>query len=85
MRGPALQERSYQSLFRQSICPGTRWETEPGSHLHQVRERLGLHFLHDLAPVRFHRDLADVEFSADLFVQHARHHQRHDLPFTSRQ
>src|ERR1044071_902909 len=37
-------------------------------HFHQIRERVGLHFLHDLAPVRLYGDLADTELATDLFV-----------------
>lgn len=63
------------SVFRR------RCEAESRGHFHQVRERVGFHLLHHLAAVRLHRDFADAEFAADLFIQQARGHQRHDLPF----
>src|SRR5215469_14144856 len=50
-------------------------------HFHQVCDRVGLHFLHDLASVRLHCFFADAELATDLFVQETRDHQRHDLSF----
>src|SRR2546430_4488906 len=43
----------YTTLFR------SRCEAESRGHFHQIGERVGLHFLHRLAPVCLHRDLAD--------------------------
>jgi hypothetical protein len=37
-------------------------------------------FFHYLAAVCLYGDLADTKFAADLFIQKARSHQRHDLP-----
>ena len=58
-------------------------EAESRGDIHQVGERLGLHLSHHLASVCLHRDLADAEFATDLFIQQARDHQRHDLPFAA--
>jgi hypothetical protein len=41
--------------------------------------------LHDLPTVCFYGEFADPELSADLFVQQARDHQSHDLPFARSQ
>ena len=58
-------------------------EAEPCSHIHQVGQGVGLHFLHHLASVCLHRDFADTEIATDLFIQQACHHQGHHLPFAT--
>jgi hypothetical protein len=54
---------------------------EPRGHFHQLGERSRFHLLHHLASVCLHRDFADAELPTDLFIQKARDHQCHYLPF----
>src|ERR1700685_37981 len=44
------------------------------------RHGAGFYLFHYLAAVCLYGDLADTKFAADLFIQKARSHQRHDLP-----
>ena len=64
-------EEMWHRLDLSSHCPGCACETELPSYLNQVGDRVSLHFLHHLPPVRLHCDLADAEFVADLLIQHA--------------
>ncbi|QTK82905.1 Hypothetical protein AT6N2_L2253 [Agrobacterium tumefaciens] len=52
---------------------------------HEVGDRSGLHFAHDIAPVQFHGDFADTEFVSDLFVHQAADNGPHDLALPWRQ
>ena len=42
---------------------------QPGRHLHQLRQRTGLHLSHDASSMRLHRDFADAQLAADLLVE----------------
>src|SRR5689334_6455245 len=54
-------------------------------HPHQLRQRLRLHFLHDLSAMHFDRDLAGAEVGGDLLVEHAGNDAFHHLALTRRQ
>ncbi len=56
-------------------------DTGPFGHADELRQRPGLHLLHDPAKMDFDRLFADVEFPGDYFVQLSRDHVRHDLVF----
>jgi hypothetical protein len=58
-------------------------EIEPGSHLHQIGQRLSLHLFHHAASVFFYGGLGDSEFASNLLIQDAADHQRHHLLLTS--
>src|ERR1700683_3300601 len=68
------------------LCSGARRRrrTEPRSHSYKVGKRIGLHLWHPLASVCLHRYLANAELATNLFIQQARNHQRHNLPFALR-
>ncbi len=50
-------------------------------HADEVRQRPGVHLLHDPATMDLDRLFADVEFPGDHLVQPTRDHARHDLVF----
>ena len=54
-------------------------------HVHQFRERAGLHFRHYLAAMDFDSFLADAKFESNLFVKHAGYDQRHHFSLSLRQ
>src|SRR5258706_4345113 len=54
-------------------------------HVHQFRERAGLHFRHYLAAMDFDSFLADAKFESNLFVKHAGDHQHHHFSLSRRQ
>jgi hypothetical protein len=43
-------------------------EAEPRSHIYQVGQGIGLHFLHHPASMCLHRNFADAELSTHLFI-----------------
>jgi hypothetical protein len=47
------------------------------SHPDQLRQRLGLHLVHDLMAMELDRDLARAELGGDLLVEQSRHDQSH--------
>ena len=56
-------------------------DTGPLGHADELRQRPGLHLLHDPATMDLDRLFADVEFLGDYLVQPARDHVRHNLVF----
>ena len=54
-------------------------------HPHQVSQRAGAHFLHNIAPMHLDGDLADPKLSRNLLVHQSRCHQAEYLLFTGGQ
>ena len=53
--------------------------SEPVGHSHQVGQGFRIHLVHHLPAVGLYRDFTDTERAANLFVQTANYHERHDL------
>ncbi len=56
-------------------------DTGPLSHANELRQRPGLHLLHDPATMDLDRLFADAEFPGDDLVQPTRDHVRHNFVF----
>src|SRR5580704_8892283 len=77
---------SHSNCWTVPLSGFRQWlETQVRGHSHQASQRVCLHLSHHLAPMRLHRDLGDAELAADLLIQLARDHERHDLPFAAGQ
>src|SRR2546430_45634 len=78
-RPKILVRRHTHSEFRRGS------DAESCGDRNELRKRISLHLLHDLASMRLDGDLADAETIAHLFVQQAGDHQLHDLAFALRE
>src|SRR5262245_37716166 len=59
---------------------GLPWRRlDPAGHPDQLGERARPHLFHDAAAMDLDRDLPRSELRGDLFVEHARHDEGHDL------
>jgi hypothetical protein len=52
-------------------------------HAHECGQGVGVHLLHDLAPVSLDRNLTNAELAADLLVEQASGNEHHDLAFAT--
>src|SRR5712671_1320625 len=69
--------------FRESYLSmaGTLWVNAQGlGHAHELRQRRGVHFFHDMAAVNLNRNFAQTDFGGDLLVHQTGDDEGHDLP-----
>ena len=55
------------------------------SYPHEIGERCGSHFLHDVSSVDLQSDLADSQLGGRLLIQKAAHDERQDVSFARRE
>src|SRR5690242_4039120 len=66
------------------VC-GVAWfpSTYSLAHPHQLRQRSGLHFLHDVMTMHLDGDLGHIELRGRPFVRHAANDESHHLTLAS--
>jgi hypothetical protein len=54
-------------------------------HSHEISQRGGRHFLHNVSPMNLKSDLTDPELSRGLFIEKSADYQWQHIPFPRRQ